>query len=81
MKMTAELFLFDLDIFYANFLESLKSSTMDLYDILDSHISKYNEFGKKIVTRDIYPEFVSDGLGYFVLDKYLDQNLTFSTYS
>lgn len=47
MKMTAELFLFDLDIFYANFLESLKSSTMDLYDILDSHISKYNEFGKK----------------------------------
>lgn len=82
VKISAELFPFDQDVFLCHvyvpptFSKSLNSSNMDFYDILESHITKYNDLGKIYITGDINAR-TSDCLDYFVFDKYLDQNLTF----
>ena len=49
---------------------------LDLYEQLGTHIIKYNDIGKVFVMGDVNCR-TSDGLDYFVFDKYIDQNLTF----
>ena len=75
MKIPSELFPFDQDVFLC-YIYVPPTSNLDLHEQLDSHIIRYNELGKVYVRGNLNCR-TSDGLDYFIFDKYLDQNLTF----
>ena len=75
MKISSELFPFDQDVFLC-YIYVPPRLNLDLYEQLETHIIKYNDIGKVFVMGDVNCR-TSDGLDYFVFDKYIDQNLTF----
>ena len=75
MKISSELFPFDQDVFLC-YIYVPPRLNLDLYEQLETHIIKYNDIGIVFVMGDVNCR-TSDGLDYFVFDKYIDQNLTF----
>ena len=54
----------------------LKTSDIDMYDLLEAGIIKCNNLGKVFVTGD-FNSRTSDSIDYLIFVKYLDDNLQF----
>ena len=75
VKISADLFPFDQDVFICHIYIPPNSTNNDIYDQLETDIVKYNELGKVYVTGDMNCR-TADALDYFIFDKYLDQQFS-----
>ena len=82
IKLSSELFSFDDDVYLCNLYNPpsssnvLKSFDIDLYDLLETGIIKYNTLGKVFASGDVNA-CTSDSVDYITYDKYLDHDLQF----